>query len=77
MHGLLLHIGDGAPAQTVIDADADRLCFAWEDEELLAEGIERLARVIRTLQSEQQDGGAQATGRPMRHVTEASAKDFW
>ncbi|KAJ4288541.1 Valine--pyruvate aminotransferase [Kalmusia sp. IMI 367209] len=51
-----------------------RLCFAWEEEDVLAEGIERLARVIRTLQNEQQDGGAQP---PMQHATEDSAKNFW
>ncbi|KAF2011114.1 PLP-dependent transferase [Aaosphaeria arxii CBS 175.79] len=31
-----------------------RVCFAWEDEDLLAEGIERLANVIRALLSEEQ-----------------------
>jgi hypothetical protein len=53
------------------------MCFAWEDEDVLAEGIERLARVIRTLQREQQDGGAQSAQSSMQHVTEGSAKDFW
>lgn len=53
------------------------MCFAWEDEDVLAEGISRLARVIRTLQSEQQDGGAQAAQLSMRSAGEASAKDFW
>ena len=55
------------------------MCFAWEDEDVLAEGIERLARVIRTLQREQQDGVAQSapSSMPMQHATEASAKNFW
>lgn len=40
---------------------------------MLAEGIERLGRVIRTLRDEQ-GGGSQAAMQP---ATEASAKDFW
>ena len=31
-----------------------RLCFSWEEEELLQEGIQRLSRVIRTMQNAQQ-----------------------
>ena len=30
-----------------------RLCFAWAEEELLAEGIRRLASVIRKIQNDQ------------------------
>lgn len=33
-----------------------RLCFAWEEEELLYEGIQRLSKVIRSLQNEQMEG---------------------
>lgn len=55
-------------------ADRDRMCFAWEDEEVLGEGIERLARVIGALQSEQRDGGAQSS---VHHATENGAKEFW
>lgn len=40
---------------------------------MLAEGIERLGRVIRTLRDEQ-DGGS---GISMQPATEGSAKDFW
>jgi hypothetical protein len=58
-------------------ANCDRLCFAWEDEELLAEGIERLARVIRALQEEQQAGDAQPARRSPHHAAETKAKDFW
>ena len=44
------------------DADVEglkgelRLCFAWEDEELLYEGIQRLSKVIRSMQNEQMAG---------------------
>ncbi|KAF2843815.1 PLP-dependent transferase [Patellaria atrata CBS 101060] len=49
-----------------------RLCFSWEDEEKLAEGIERLARVISRLQrqSDQQD----ADGKMMQHKTGEEAQ---
>jgi len=36
--------------------DKVRLCFAWEEEELLPEGIQRLSRVIRAMQNEQLAG---------------------
>ncbi|KAF9734582.1 aminotransferase [Paraphaeosphaeria minitans] len=68
--------GDTKHAGTHFENDI-RMCFAWEDEDVLGEGIERLARVIRTLQREQQDGGAQSAQSSMQHATEASAKDFW
>ncbi|KAJ4373194.1 Valine--pyruvate aminotransferase [Neocucurbitaria cava] len=50
-----------------------RICFAWEDEEMLAEGIERLALVIRRMQDEE------ATGSSKHQVAaaEGDAKDFW
>ncbi|CAI6336357.1 unnamed protein product [Periconia digitata] len=51
-----------------------RVCFAWEDEDMLAEGMQRLARVIRKLQAEQ-DGHQQVTSDAT--ATEDSAKDFW
>ncbi|KAF2874131.1 pyridoxal phosphate-dependent transferase [Massariosphaeria phaeospora] len=51
-----------------------RICFAWEEEDMLAEGIERLARVIRGLQNEQ-DKASEAT-RPQVAEGE-SVKDFW
>lgn len=53
------------------------MCFAWEDEDVLGEGIKRLAQVIRALQREQQDGVAQSAQSSMLRATEASAKDFW
>ncbi|PSN74566.1 PLP-dependent transferase [Corynespora cassiicola Philippines] len=49
-----------------------RICFAWEDADMLAEGIKRLAHVIRSLLNEQ--GGE---GRSTRQAAEAGAKDFW
>jgi len=36
--------------------DKVRLCFSWEEEELLPEGIQRLSRVIRAMQNEQLAG---------------------
>ncbi|KAI1149564.1 pyridoxal phosphate-dependent transferase [Nemania diffusa] len=41
---------EGAAAPRV--DDAVRLCFAWEDEENLVEGVERLARVLRRMLEE-------------------------
>ncbi|RYP34635.1 hypothetical protein DL767_004195 [Monosporascus sp. MG133] len=37
-----------------------RLCFAWEDEAALVEGVERLARVIRRMMGEGAGAGAEA-----------------
>lgn len=42
-----------------------RLCFAWEDEEKLGEGIERLARTVRRMQT----GGVRRRPKPA-HSTE-------
>lgn len=36
--------------------DKMRLCFSWEEEVLLPEGIQRLSRVIRAMQNEQLAG---------------------
>ena len=44
--------GDTRNSQNVFRNDF-RLCFAWAQEELLAEGIQRLARVIRKIQNDQ------------------------
>lgn len=33
-----------------------RVCFSWEEEHRLVEGIERLARVVRTMQAGDRDG---------------------
>ncbi|ORY13863.1 pyridoxal phosphate-dependent transferase [Clohesyomyces aquaticus] len=51
-----------------------RICFAWEDIELLGEGVERLARVIRSLQNDQSENN-----RSVQHGTggQEGAKDFW
>jgi len=53
--------------------NAIRVCFAWEDEDLLEEGIERLARVIRRLRNEQKEHGHPST----QCATRESAKGFW
>jgi hypothetical protein len=52
--------------------NAVRVCFAWEEEEMLDEGIERLARVIRTLLKEQM--GGEKIG---EKATREGVKDFW
>lgn len=44
--------GDTLDSQNVFRNDF-RLCFAWAEEKLLAEGIKRLARVIRQIQNDQ------------------------
>ena len=38
-------VGDEEEKETRFERDI-RLCFAWENEELLEEGVQRLARVI-------------------------------
>ena len=56
-----------------VNGDADleslqrkvRVSFAWEQEELLAEGIERLSRVIRDMQSEIERDGAEESSSPV------------
>lgn len=44
--------GDTLESPNVFKSDL-RLCFAWVEEELLAEGIKRLASVIRRIQNNQ------------------------
>ncbi|KAH7066832.1 pyridoxal phosphate-dependent transferase [Paraphoma chrysanthemicola] len=48
-----------------------RICFAWEDEDVLAEGISRLAAVIRRMQAASNNTGAKSA------ATEGQAKNFW
>lgn len=56
-----------------VNGDADleslkrkvRVCFAWEQEDLLAEGIERLSRVIRDMQSEMDRDGVERSSSPV------------
>ncbi|KAF2266469.1 PLP-dependent transferase [Lojkania enalia] len=50
-----------------------RLCFAWEEEEALVEGIERLAKVIRALKDELEG----SSGQTMQPATGEGEKDFW
>jgi len=50
------------------------MCFAWEEEDMLAEGIERLAHVIRAFQKDEQNWKIRLSVQP---ATENSAKDFW
>ena len=53
------------------DADIERLkgkirvCFAWEQEELIVEGIERLGSVIRNMQDELDRGEAEDSPSPV------------
>lgn len=59
-----------------------RICFAWEDEAMLAEGIERLGSVIRAMQNEGEgDGDKTANGGKQGDQTttgeSAKVKDFW
>ncbi|KAI4701123.1 hypothetical protein J4E89_010699 [Alternaria sp. Ai002NY15] len=51
-----------------------RVCFAWEEEDMLAEGIERLATVINRMLKEEANGG-QATKRAA--AQEEDAKGLW
>lgn len=39
-----------------------RLCFSWEEEDVVIEGIERLARVMRRMNEEYKDGGKLSFG---------------
>lgn len=41
-----------------------RLCFAWEDEEKLGEGIERLASLVKLMLAEKRDCDCSDVGRP-------------
>lgn len=51
-----------------------RVCFAWEEEDMLGEGIERLASVISRMLKEDANGGQ----KPSRPVTcEDDAKALW
>ena len=43
-----------------------RLCFSWEEEDLLSEGIERLGKVIRRLQDGQKHGQGLVQPPPQR-----------
>ena len=42
-----------------------RVCFAWEQEELIVEGIERLGSVIRNMQDELDRGEAEDSSTPV------------
>ncbi|KAH8708441.1 pyridoxal phosphate-dependent transferase [Phaeosphaeriaceae sp. PMI808] len=62
--------GDTKNPGTSFDNDV-RICFAWEDEDMLAEGISRLATLIRKMQKEANDDGSGPV------ATEGVAKEFW
>ncbi|KAF2735695.1 PLP-dependent transferase [Polyplosphaeria fusca] len=51
-----------------------RVCFAWEEEDALAEGIQRLGRVIRSLQDED---GMDSVPAMQPAASGEGAKDFW
>ena len=54
-----------------------RLCFAWEDEDKLAEGIRRLASVIRNMQND--NGGVGAAMQPTTGDSRGkdAVRNFW
>ena len=54
-----------------------RLCFAWEDEDRLAEGIRRLASVIRNMQND--NGGVGAAMQPTTGDSRGkdAVRNFW
>lgn len=62
--------GDNTHRGTAFGNDI-RICFAWEDEDMLAEGISRLATVI----SKMLDDSYEHIDKP--GATEGQAKDFW
>ncbi|KAJ4337294.1 Valine--pyruvate aminotransferase [Didymella glomerata] len=64
--------GDSGHPRTSFKNDI-RVCFAWEDEDALIEGIERLATVIKTMQHEQNTTGSYK----IRLQVEQEAKNFW
>ncbi|KAH6644650.1 pyridoxal phosphate-dependent transferase [Boeremia exigua] len=64
--------GDNGHPRTSFKNDI-RVCFAWEEEDALVEGIERLATVIRTMQHEQNTTGSYK----IRLQVEQESKRFW
>ena len=57
-----------------------RLCFAWEDEERLAEGIERLASLVKLMLVEKSGGDDGQANRPNAEGVqgeEVSQTTFW
>lgn len=72
-HGELFEVpGDNDQPRTSFKNDI-RVCFAWEDEDALIEGVKRLATVIRTMQSERDLTGSYK----IRLQVEQEAKNFW
>ncbi|KAL6156600.1 Valine--pyruvate aminotransferase [Exserohilum turcicum] len=65
--------GDTEHAGTCFGNDI-RVCFAWEDEDMLVEGIERLASVISRMLQKDANGGQKLT-RPV--TCEDDAKALW
>jgi DNA-binding transcriptional MocR family regulator len=64
--------GNAAPTAFPYDI---RLCFAWEEEEALVEGVERLASVITSMLEEPEGLNAQATRRSFEQ-NEGSRRDI-
>ena len=57
-----------------------RLCFAWEDEERLAEGIERLASLMKLMLAEKSDCDDSQANQPDAnkvHGEEESQPTYW
>ncbi|KAF1922695.1 PLP-dependent transferase [Didymella exigua CBS 183.55] len=64
--------GDSDHPRTSFKNDI-RVCFAWEEEDALIEGIERLATVIKIMQHEHNTTGSYK----IRLQVEQEAKNFW
>jgi DNA-binding transcriptional MocR family regulator len=54
-----------------------RLCFAWEDEERLQEGVERLSNVLRTMLDQEGRGADGMQPAPANDPTGTSQRNFW
>ncbi|RMZ68613.1 aminotransferase [Pyrenophora seminiperda CCB06] len=65
--------GDNEYTGTCFGNDV-RVCFAWEEEEMLAEGIERLATIISRMLDEEATGGKAKQGAAAQV---GDAKDLW
>jgi DNA-binding transcriptional MocR family regulator len=51
-----------------------RLCFAWEEEEVLTEGILRLGKIILAMQNEEEGANARQIGSPTKQGDQSA---FW
>ncbi|KAF2124813.1 PLP-dependent transferase [Dothidotthia symphoricarpi CBS 119687] len=68
--------GDTEGSGTSFENDI-RICFAWEDEDMLAEGIKRLAQVIRRMLDEHTVNNDDTSLVTAANKPSQDAKDFW